>query len=186
MPSTNKMALPGFNHNAPGLCEAPLARASEIISALSFALDLTEGQAPGHAARSCIIGMRIASQIVLPDDAQADLYYALLLKDAGCSSNASKLFHIIHADEIKAKGDLKDKDWTRIGWESLRYAVDHVAVGAPFLERVRTLIRVAANQQTDSCELVRIRCERGSSVARRMGFSESSAQAIHSLDEHWN
>ena len=166
--------------------DAQLVPATDVISALSYALDLTEGQPLGHSVQSCMIGMRLARQIGLPIEAQADLYYALLLKDAGCSSNASKLFHIIHADEIKAKGDLKDKDWTKVGWESLQYAINHVAVGAPFLERVRTLIRVAAKQQTESCELVKIRCERGASIARRMGFSESVAAAIHSLDEHWN
>ena len=58
--------------------------------------------------------------------------------------------------------------------------------GAPFLERVRTLVRVAAKQQQESCELVKIRCERGASIARRMGFPEPVAQAIQSLDEHWN
>jgi len=160
--------------------------ASDVISALSYALDLTEGQPLGHSVQSCMIGMRLARQIGLPLDAQANLYYSLLLKDAGCSSNASKLFHIIHSDEIRAKGDLKDKDWTKVGWESLQYAIDHVATGAPFLERVRTLIRVAAKQQTESCELTKIRCERGASIARRMGFPEPVAAAIHSLDEHWN
>src|SRR5271170_7538950 len=120
--------------------DAQLVPASDVISALSYALDLTEGQPLGHSVQSCMIGMRLARQIGLPIEEQADLYYALLLKDAGCSSNASKLFHIIHADEIKAKGDLKDKDWTKVGWESLQYAIDHVATGAPFLERVHTLI----------------------------------------------
>ncbi len=133
-----------------------------------------------------MIGMRLAREIGMPLADQTDLYYALLLKDAGCSSNASRLFHIIHSDEIRAKGDLKDKDWTKVGWESLQYAVDHVAVGKPFLERVRTLIQVAAKQQKQSCELVQIRCERGASIARRMGFSEAVGAAIHSLDEHWN
>ncbi len=161
-------------------------RGSEIISALSFALDLTEGQAPGHSVQSCMTGMRLAAQINLPPDARAALYYALLLKDAGCSSNASKLFHIIQADEIRAKGDVKDKDWTRVAWDSVRYAVDHVATGKPFLERMRTLIQVAANHRADSHVLVKIRCERGSSIARRMGFPESAAMAIHCLDEHWD
>jgi putative nucleotidyltransferase with HDIG domain len=161
-------------------------RASHLISALSYALDLTEGQPLGHSVQSCMIGMRLAQQIGMPVDEQADLYYALLLKDAGCSSNASRLFHIIHSDEIKAKGNLKDKDWTKVGWESLQYAVDHVAVGKPFLERVRTLLSVAANQQKQSCDLVKIRCERGASIARRIGFSASVGNAIHSLDEHWD
>ncbi len=165
---------------------APVVRASEVISALSFALDLTEGQPFGHSVQSCIIGMRLAAEIRLPQAEQADLYYALLLKDAGCSSNASKLFHIINADEIRAKRDVKDKDWTRIAWESVRYAIDHVATAAPFLERFRTLLRVAANHQTDSRALIAIRCERGASIARRMGFSEAVSTAIFSLDEHWN
>jgi putative nucleotidyltransferase with HDIG domain len=161
-------------------------RVSELISALSYALDLTEGQPMGHSVRSCIIGMRLAKHLGLPIEQQGDLYYALLLKDAGCSSNSSKLFHILCADEIRAKRDVKLTDWTRVGWESLQYALTHVATGAPFLERVRTLVSVAARQQTESCELVKIRCERGASVARKMGFSESVSEAIHSLDEHWN
>ena len=140
----------------------------------------------GHSVRSCTIGMRLAAEIGLSVSERSDLFYALLLKDAGCSSNSSKLFHILSADEIRAKRDVKLTDWTRIGWESLHYALTHVATGAPFLERVRTLVRVAAKQQTESCALVKIRCERGASIARTIGFSEPVAQAIHSLDEHWN
>ena len=39
-------------------CMAAEFRLSEVIAALSHALDLTEGQPQGHAARSCLIGMR--------------------------------------------------------------------------------------------------------------------------------
>jgi len=140
----------------------------------------------GHSVRSCMIGMRIAAEIGLSVAQQSDLYHALLLKDAGCSSNSSKLFHILSADEIRAKRDVKLTDWTRVGWDSLNYALTHVATGAPFLERVRTLVRVAARQQTESSALVKIRCERGASIARKIGFPEPVAQAIQSLDEHWN
>ena len=60
-----------------------------VISGLSHALDLTEGHPYGHANRSCIIGMRIAQELGLPAEQQTHLHHALLLKDAGCSSNAS-------------------------------------------------------------------------------------------------
>ena len=56
----------------------PSIRVSEIISALSYALDLTEGQPMGHSVRACIIGMRLAEQIGLPASERGDLYYALL------------------------------------------------------------------------------------------------------------
>jgi len=161
-------------------------RMSEIISALSYALDLTEGQPMGHSVRTCAIGMRIAQQIGMSVEDQADLYYTLLLKDAGCSSNASRLFHILNADEIRAKRDVKTTDWTRVGWESLHYALTHVATGMPFLQRMQRLFQVAATQQQDSCALVKIRCERGAYIARQLGFSSAVSDGIHSLDEHWS
>ena len=167
--------------------EAPSSiRLSEIISALSYALDLTEGQPMGHSVRACMIGMRLAQQVGMSPDEQVDSYYTLLLKDAGCSSNASRLFHILNADDIRAKGDVKTTDWTRVGWESLHYALTHVATGMPFLERMQRLFRVAATQQQDSCTLVKIRCERGSYIAKQLGFSERVSTGIYNLDEHWN
>jgi HD-GYP domain-containing protein (c-di-GMP phosphodiesterase class II) len=161
-------------------------RVSELLSALSYALDLTEGRPMGHSVRACVIGMRIARQWGLPEEELADLYYTLLLKDAGCSSNSSRLYHILNADDLKAKGDLKVVDWTKTGWESLHYALTHVATSTPYPEKIWKLITVAATQQRDSCELVKIRCERGSMIARNLGFSDNVATGIHSLDEHWN
>lgn len=52
---------------------------SEIISALSYALDLTEGAVHGHALRSCLLGMRIAEEAKLPSEQRSGLYFALLL-----------------------------------------------------------------------------------------------------------
>jgi len=176
-----QVAPPASPQEAP-----PSIQLSEIISALSYALDLTEGQAMGHSVRSCVIGMRLAQQIGLGIEDQPDLYYALLLKDAGCSSNASRLFHILNADEIRAKRDVKTTDWTRVGYESLHYALTHVGTGMPFLERMQKLFQVAATQQADSCDLVKIRCERGSHIAEQLGFSAPVAKGIYSLDEHWN
>ena len=34
-------------------------------------------------------------------------------------------------------------------------------------------------------DLIAVRCERGAAIARHLGFPESTAQAIRSLDEHW-
>ncbi len=161
-------------------------RMSEIISALSYALDLTEGQPMGHSVRTCAIGMRIAGEIGLPVREQADLYYALLLKDTGCSSNSSRLFHILNSDEIRAKRDVKITDWTRVGWESLHYALTHIATDAPFLDRVQKLFHLAGTHEQDSRDLVKIRCERGSYIARQLGFSSAVATSVYSLDEHWD
>jgi HD-GYP domain-containing protein (c-di-GMP phosphodiesterase class II) len=73
----------------------PAIRLSDVVSALSVALDLTEGQPMGHAIRSCILGMRIAEELKLPTQDCQDLYYALLLKDTGCSINSARLHQIM-------------------------------------------------------------------------------------------
>src|ERR1700722_6617240 len=183
-----------INTNQIQLNEQSLAAQSEnssirltsILSALSYALDLTEGQPMGHSVRTCAIGMRIARQIGMSASEQADLYYALLLKDTGCSSNSSRLFHILNSDEIRAKHDVKTTDWTRVGWESLHYALTHIATGSSFLDRVRKLFQLAGTHQQDSRDLVKIRCERGSYIARQLGFSNAVATSVYSLDEHWD
>ena len=64
---------------------------SGVIGALSYALDIAEGQPPGHAVRSCLIGMRLAEELELSAAQRSDLFYALLLKDAGCSANANRI-----------------------------------------------------------------------------------------------
>jgi len=62
-----------------------------VISALSYALDLTEGALPGHALRSCLLGIRIATELNLGEQQTNSLYFALLLKDAGRSNHARRI-----------------------------------------------------------------------------------------------
>ena len=64
-------------------------RLSEIVAALSHALDVTEGQPMGHAERTCVIGLRLADAVGLEPARRSSLFYALLLKDAGCSTTAA-------------------------------------------------------------------------------------------------
>src|ERR1044071_5409498 len=92
-------------------------RMADIISAFSYALDLTEGQPLGHSIHTCILGMRLAAELKLSLEQRANLYYALLLKDAGCSSNASRMCEIFKTDERQAKSEVKTTDWTRVNAE---------------------------------------------------------------------
>jgi len=130
--------------------------------------------------------MRIANELKVPKDEQADLYYSLLLKDAGCSSNASKMYHTFASDDISAKRDIKKIDITRRDWSALQYALNHVATGKPFLQRVKAIYELMASEKQNARETVAIRCERGASMARLMGLPLRTAEAIAGLDEYWN
>lgn len=56
---------------------------SQVLSALSFAIELTDGAMHGHSLRSCLLGMRIATEAGFNTEEKNSLYYALLLKDVG-------------------------------------------------------------------------------------------------------
>jgi putative nucleotidyltransferase with HDIG domain len=161
-------------------------RLSDVISALSVALDLTEGQPMGHAIRSCIVGMRIADELQLPPEERSDLYYALLLKDSGCSTNAARMCQIMGADELAAKREVKFEDWTKASLSGLKFLLRNVLPGASLPRRLIRIVQIGIQQRANNAELIGTRCERGAQIARQIGLSEATAKAIHSLDEHWN
>ena len=180
-------AIPSSLGRPPDLHSPPASlRVAAVVSALASGLDLSTGQPEGHSVRTCVIGMRIAQEIGLSCQLKNDLFYALLLKDCGCSANASQTFHALGADDLKAKRDVKTTDWTRTSWETLHYALSHVAPGKPFLERTKALFLLAVNQKAHTKNVTKIRCERGSTLARLMGLSDATANAISNLDEHWD
>ena len=88
-------------------------RQSEVIAALSHALDMTEGHPVGQAERTCLIGMRIAHELQLDEESRYALYYALLLKDVGCSSSAARMCELFGTDDIALKTHGKLVDWTK-------------------------------------------------------------------------
>jgi len=161
-------------------------RMSDLISALSYALDLTEGQPMGHAVKCCLLSMRLADILNLSMQQKSDLYYATLLKDAGCSSNAARMYEILGGDERKAKQEVKSTDWTKVSFEGLEYLLRNVMPGRSRLERVFAIASVATNRDAQTRELINLRCDRGAQIAKKIGFSESITTAIYSLDEHWN
>ncbi len=155
------------------------------MSALSYALDLVEGQPEGHSVRACMLGMRLGRAMKLKSEDRSALFYALLMKDLGCSSNAAKMCFLFTADDMTTKGDFKTVNWRNLR-EKVAYAAKHVAPGSPFLVRIMRIIGMAAKGERTGKELIQIRCERGAQIARQFGLPEKTALAIHSLDEHYD
>jgi HD-GYP domain-containing protein (c-di-GMP phosphodiesterase class II) len=160
-------------------------RFSEVIGALSYALDLTEGQPQGHAARSCFFGMRLAKEMKLPLDQSSALFYGLLMKDLGCSTNASKMCYLFGADDRKVKGGIKTVNWSSTP-SAVLYAAGAVAPQGSFLQKIGQLTKVALAGPKKARELIELRCERGAKIARELHFPDATAEAIRSLDEHWD
>jgi HD-GYP domain-containing protein (c-di-GMP phosphodiesterase class II) len=157
---------------------------SELIGSLSQALDITEGQPRGHCVRVCWIGMHIGEQIGLDEPELHELYYTLLLKDLGCSSNAARICELYLTDDLGFKRDFK------IVGESLpqmlKFVFSHTGLGANLSSRLRAILNIMRNGPRIADELIQTRCTRGADIARQLRFNDRVADGIASLDEHWN
>ena len=174
----------------PGILRRPTVepaevRLSEVVSALSHALDITEGQPAGHAVRTCVIGMRLAEVLHLTLDERSALFYALLLKDLGCSSNAARLARIFQADDLLLKRAHKVTDWSR-GADSALYAFRYARADRHVLARTVQALKVAFTEQGSGRAMTETRCERGADIARQLGLDPMTSEAIRALDEHWD
>jgi putative nucleotidyltransferase with HDIG domain len=159
---------------------------SEVVSALSFALDLTEDARPGHAVRTCLLGMRIAAELGLPDQRLSSLYYALLLKDLGCSCNANLLCEMVGGDDRTIKRMVKLEDLRYPSLSGLQLLWEHARPGEPLLDKSKRVMRLALRRRSFRNELVRLRCECAARIARKIGLSSATVEAIANFDEHWN
>ena len=158
---------------------------SEVLSGLSHALDITEGQVPGHAERSCLIGMRIAATLDLDDATRSSLFYALLLKDAGCSSNAAKVAALFGADDALVKSSRRLTDTSSTS-QALLHVLRAAGAGGSVLDRGRHTAAVLRSGRAGARSLIELRCERGAAVVRAIGLGEVAARAIIDVDEHWD
>ena len=158
---------------------------ADILSALSFALDLTGGQPMGHAQRTCLIGMRVGREIGLDENTQGTLYHALLMKDAGCSSNSARMYEIFGSDDLSAKRSMKVNDWSNL-LLAAKYAVAQTSGEATLLGRARRMLHIAAHKHDAGDGMTQARCDRGAQIALSIGLGPEAAQCIRHLDEHWD
>ncbi len=189
--SMSRSALVSFeptsqqNPTSDRLVQAPIIRLSEIMSAFSVALDVTQGHPQGHCMRSCLIGMRIAEVLKMSTADRSALFYALLLKDLGCSSNAAKIAHLFGGDDHQIKHSTRLIDWTDPR-QCLGHCWTNCAPGGSTIEKLLKMAAIVRSGAEAGRKIAEIRCERGAEIARMLQLSEPTAQAILDLDEHWN
>jgi len=161
-----------------------MVRKAEILGALSRALDLTEGQPEGHCVRCCWIGVQIGRTLGLAADQLRDLYYTLLLKDLGCSSNAARICALYLTDDLQFKRDFKLLDGNLP--QVLRFVLQQTGASSALTERFRAVVNILKNGGRIATELIETRCQRGADIARQLHFSEEVCAGILDLDEHWD
>ncbi len=164
--------------------EVRTVRLSDVLGALSHALDLTEGQPVGHCVRATWIGFHIGRAMGLPELQLWELYHTVMLKDLGCSSNAARICELYLSDDLSFKRDFKTVSDSLP--QVLGFVFSHTGLKAGLAERFRAVLNILQNGGLIADTLIQTRCQRGAEIARQLRFPASVCDAIHALDEHWN
>jgi HD-GYP domain-containing protein (c-di-GMP phosphodiesterase class II)/DNA-binding CsgD family transcriptional regulator len=148
-----------------------------VVAALSVSSDLTRGHLPGEAMRACLLATELARRVEVDG---ADVYYAALLRFAGCAATSHEIAAAFGGDDVvvRARGDLIDPSRPA---EALRFLLG-LGHGA---ERVRILGRVPGAAKAFA-EGVRADCEVGAEVTRRLRLPEPVSRAVLDAFERYD
>jgi HD-GYP domain-containing protein (c-di-GMP phosphodiesterase class II) len=114
-----------------------------------------------------------------------DLYYTLLLKDVGCSSNAARLCELYGSDDIRTKSGFKTVN-THSHFQLAKFVLKHTGLQSGAKSKFVRILHLMRQGDQEANQLITTRCERGASIAAKLGFNETVANGIRGLDEHWN
>lgn len=157
---------------------------TELVSGLNLALNLTEALVPGHGSRCAWIGLEIADRLGLSEVQCTDLYYLLMLKDLGCSSNASRIAQFYMTDDIELKHHARLIGMTDV--DTRQFLEGLVARNKAPLVRNSHLEKVLAGHDNIQREVYDKRCREGAEIVRNLQFSAAVEQGILDLNEHWD
>jgi HD-GYP domain-containing protein (c-di-GMP phosphodiesterase class II) len=143
-----------------------------VVAALSVTGDLTRGHPPGEAMRACLVATELARRAGLSRPAQADVYYATLMRFAGCAATSHEIASAFGGDDVvvRARGDLVDPTQPEEAMGLLAgLGVDAARLqalgGVPGVVRLRT-------------EGARADCEVGAGLVARLGLPEAVRRAV--------
>jgi putative nucleotidyltransferase with HDIG domain len=129
--------------------------------------------------------MRLAEEMKLSTADRFALFYALLLKDLGCSNNAAKITYLFGADDHLVKRSARMNDLTN-PVAAIKYCWTNCSPGGSPIDKLLRMAAIARGGPEASRKIVEARCERGAEIARMLQLPEATARAIADLDEHWN
>src|SRR5205085_288562 len=130
------------------------------------------------------IGMQLGRKLGLSETELGELYYTILLKDLGCSSNAARICELYAADDLAFKRGFKTVGTSLAS--TLHFVFSRTAAGKPWRQRAAAIGNILRNGDAIAQELIQTRCTRGADIARTLKFSEAVCAGIFRLDEHWD
>ena len=157
----------------------------ELLLTFSTVTSAGLGVGTDHGVRTCYIGMQVATALELAPDRAADVYYAALAKDGGCTCGATQMATFLGSDEREALADLVSVDASN-ELQMLRWMFRHAGRGSGPLTRARRTIGALIHGERFEREVALEECEVAQQVGARLSLSEEATLALTACNERWD
>ena len=158
-------------------------RLADLLAALSLTTDLTMGQPPEKAIRSCVLATEIARYMGISEPEVACVYYATLLEHLGCTATLHEEVQLFGTDDrgIREVAERTDEGDVRELLAFLR------AVGrGSGLARLGLLTRAVTAGKETTHAIYRAICEVATQMADRLHLGEDVRTALYQTIERWD
>jgi HD-GYP domain-containing protein (c-di-GMP phosphodiesterase class II) len=153
-----------------------------VLAALSVTGDLARGQPAGQAMCACLLATELGRRARLEEPDLGDVYYATLLRFAGCTATSHDIAAALAGDDVavRARGDLLDPTQPA---EVLAFLED-LGIGVERLQALGGPQGIAALR----AEGARADCEVGADLTRRLrlplGVTRGVLESFERFDGH--
>ena len=179
MPAADSVGA--VNGNKAG--SSPRVRLAELVAALSLGVDLGFGQPMEHVLGQCLIALRLAECVGLGEEDRAVVYYAALMVNVGCHSDAheqAKWF----GDDIALKSG---KYAHQLGSMSATLATLRlVGSGNPPLHRFRVGVEFVVSGRRELDGMIVQHSALARTLAEQLGLSSEVQMAVAASYEQWD
>jgi HD-GYP domain-containing protein (c-di-GMP phosphodiesterase class II) len=159
-------------------------RLAELVAALSLGIDLGFGQPMEHVLRQCLIALRIAERMDIPQEARVAIYYSALLVNVGCHADAH--------EQAKWFGDdiaLKANKFASYDMRSLRSSLAtmrRIGAGNQPLHRLRVALDFIVSGHHELDGMIETHNTFARTFALELGLPEAVGDAVATAYERWD
>ncbi len=156
---------------------------TEVLAALSLAIDLGLGQPMDHMLRSAAMGTRLAERLGLAESDRGTVFYTGLVMWIGCHADSHEYARWF-GDDIAMRHDSYFVDWSGAPYQ--RFLVGNVGRGSTLPKRAQLAAKLFLDARGNLGSLVRSHCLSAALLAEEIGLGADVCKALPYAYERWD
>jgi len=156
---------------------------TEVLAALSLAVDLGLGQPMDHMLRSAAMGTRLAERLGLSEGERGTVFYTGLVMWIGCHADSHEYTRWF-GDDIGMRHDSHFIDWSGAAYR--RFLVGNLGRGSTLPKRAQLAARLFLDARGNLGALVQSHCLSAALLAEEIGLGADVCEALPYAYERWD